>query len=350
MIGRLFVANVKMLARNRQALFWAMFFPVIFTVVFGLFRFGEIGEADIAVVGEPPHTTPFVAAFAFVDPLVVDESIHDLPAAREALDDGDLDFVLSVGADDRVLLLFNEGESDRNQVFIPIVRQVIDELNLRAAGVTPRYELQTTGVEGVAFDYYDFVLPGLVGMGVMTYGIIGLGSAIAQYRAQRILRRIVATPLRPRHFLVAIVLAHLLLAVVQSSIILAVGTLLFGGAFRGNLLLVYLVVVIGNLTFLNIGFMVGARVETAEAASGMGNAIAMPMMFFSGVFFPTAGLPWILPLLTSLLPLRPMVDAIRAVSIDGSGIAALTGELAQLAGWAAVTFVVAARVFRFDKA
>jgi ABC-2 type transport system permease protein len=212
------------------------------------------------------------------------------------------------------------------------------------------YRLESSGISGISVGYYDFVLPGLVGMAVMTYGIIGLGTTVAQYRGQRILRRILATPLNPRTFIASLVCAHLVLAIVQSAIVLLWGVLLFDGTLRGNPLWILVVVLLGNLTFLNIGFMVAARADTQEAASGMGNAVAMPMMFLSGVFFPSAGLPVVMKAITAILPLRPMVDIIRGVMVEGASLTEYGSQLAQLVGWAIVTFFIASRVFRFERA
>ena len=348
MLGRLIVADLKMMVRNRQAIFWALMFPILFTVIFGLFRFDDIGDAEVAVLGGG-QAQPFREAVEDAGALTLNDEFATEATAREAVVDGDLDFLMLVDRRGGVRLLFDESEADRNSVFLPIVRQIVDEINLRASGAPPRYNLVISGIEGTEVKYYDFVLPGLVGMAVMTYGIIGLGGTVAQYRGQRILRRILATPLNPKMFLAALVMAHLVLAVVQSSLVLLVGTLLFDGTVRGNLLWIYFFVILGNLTFLNIGFMVAARVETAEAASGLGNAVAMPMMFFSGVFFPTASLPWILPILTKILPLSPMVEAIRGIAIDAAAITDHLTELGMLAGWALVTFLIAARMFRFER-
>jgi len=350
-LGRLFIADLKMIVRNKQSLFWAIFFPIIFATIFGLFRFDEIGEAEVAVFGEVPAlTAPVREAVSEMEALELSTEFPTVEEARTALEDDELDFVLIVEPGGTVTNLFNESQSDRNGVFLPTIRQVISVLNFAAADVTPVYTMDEQGVSGINVQYYDFVLPGLVGMAVMTYGIIGLGSTIAQYRGQRILRRILATPLKVRTFLASIVLAHLMLALVQSTIVLLWGVFVFGGTVRGSILWIYIFVLLGNLTFLNLGFVVGARTDTPEAASGMGNAIAMPMMFFAGTFFPTATLPWILPTVTRFLPLRPMIDAIRSISIEGTAITEHLPEVAQLLGWAAVTFVLAARVFKFERA
>ncbi|MFA5891231.1 MAG: ABC transporter permease [Actinomycetota bacterium] len=351
MLLRLVRADLKIIVRNRQALFWALLFPIMFTVVFGLFRFDEVATANVAVVPSGgPAAAPVVAGLQGVDVVKVSPGIGTEAEARTALTDGEIDFALLVPDEGPVRMLFVESAADRNRIFVSVFRQVLDQVNIRIAGISPRYELVPVGVAGNTTTYYDFVLPGLVGMAVMTYGIIGIAGTIAQYRGQRILRRIRATPLSPRTFLVALGLAHLMLAVVQSGLVLATGVFLFGANVRGSILAIILFALLGNLTFINIGFMVAARAETAEAASGLGNFVAMPMMFLSGVFFPTDSLPWILPTVTSLLPLYPLVDAIRRISVDGASIMQLGSQFGQLAVWAVGSLILATRMFRFERA
>lgn len=347
---RLVAADLKLLFRNRQSLFWALAFPIIFATIFGLFNFDQLPDAKVAIFADDTATAePVVTGLSTVGALEL-ETFEDRDAAIVALEESELDLVLDIADDGLVTINVNAAAADTNRIWVPVVRSVIDEVNFRTAGIERRFPVQERSTSGQAVGYYDFVLPGLVGMGVMTYAIIGLASTIAQYRAQRILRRIRATPLQPRTFVAAIVVAHLVLAVVQAALILAWGVLLFGGTVRGNLAWIAIFVILGNLVFLNIGFMVSTRAESAEAASGVGNAVSMPLMFFSGVFFPTSTLPWILPTVTALLPLKPMVDGIRAIALDAASITELGPELGQLLAWAVVTGFLATRVFRFERA
>jgi ABC-2 type transport system permease protein len=350
MLWRMLIADLKMIVRNRQALFWAIVFPLLFVTVFGVFRFDDIGRARVAIFEVGADADALQVGLQRSGAFEIEPGLESPDDARDALADGDLDFVVSVLRGGTVDVAFNESTSDTNRVFLRVIDSVVDKVNLSLAGARRTYTINEVGVQGVAPKYFDFVLPGLVGMAVMTYGIIGLAGTIAQYRGQKILKRIRATPLQPSTFIASVVIAHLVLALVQSTIVLLLGIYGFGGTVRGNLLALYLFVLLGNLTFLNIGFMVAARVESAEAASGLGNAVAMPMMFFSGVFFPTAGLHWLLRGLTSVLPLHPMVDAIRAISIEAASISELLPEVAQLAAWALVTYVIATRVFKFERA
>ncbi|MFP5224025.1 MAG: ABC transporter permease [Actinomycetota bacterium] len=350
MIGRLMVADLKILFRNRQSIFWALAFPIIFATVFGLFNFDQLPKADIAVYAEDADSAaPVLAGLASVDALQLDLEPGPLDETLQDLKKGDPEMVLEISRAGLVTLHLNAAAVDTNRIYVPVVRSVVDEVNFRLAGVERAYTVEEARIDGREVDYYDFVLPGLVGMGIMMYAIIGLAGTIAQYRTKGILRRIRATPLDPKTFVAGIVLAHLVLAVLQALIIMAFGVFAFGGVMRGNPLYLLIFVILGNLAFLNIGFMISTRVETAEAASGLGNAVSLPMMFFSGVFFPTNTLPWILPALTALLPLKPMVDGIRRVAIDSASLTDLGPELALVAAWALGTALIAMRVFRFER-
>ncbi|HYH28350.1 MAG TPA: ABC transporter permease, partial [Actinomycetota bacterium] len=171
----------------------------------------------------------------------------------------------------------------------------------------------------------------------------------ARFREQRILRRILATPLAPSRFLGAQVVSRLVLAVLQAALILAVGVYLFGANIYGNVLWLFVLATIANLIFLNIGFAVAGRAANPDAAQGIGNAVALPMMFLSGVFFPTDTLPQVMQTVVKYLPLTPLIEAMRKVSIDGLSITETGPQLLLLGGWVVVSFVIAARMFRFAR-
>ena len=88
----------------------------------------------------------------------------------------------------------------------------------------------------------------------------------------------------------------------------------------------------------------GSVAGSVQAAAGLGNAVSLPMMFLSGVFFPTDGLPRVLATAVEYLPLTPMVDSLRGVVLDSQSILDFPGELALLGIWIAVTTAIALRV------
>ena len=360
MLGRLFVANLKMFYRNRQAAFWAMAFPLIFVTVFGLYEFGQPPRVEMVVVdrADDALSRGIVEALQDMDFIEI-EYTDDADDAAARVADGEVGYALlipagllesvAVSRDPTDLrLIYDEEEVTTTSIVSSVVGDVLDQASMVVQGALPLLGLRTEGVATRQVDYFDFAMPGFVAMGVMFYGIIGIASVMALYRQQGVLRRIKATPLPVRTFFVAQVAAYLVISLVQAALILAVGTLIFGANVYGNLLWVGPLIIFANLTFLNMGFIVGAFSKTVEAASGMGNAVAMPMMFFSGVFFPTESLPAVMRSVVQYLPLTPLVDALRGVMLDAKPVWEFPAELALLSGWVVVTSIFAIRTFKFE--
>lgn len=354
-VARLLVANLKIILRDRQTLFWALVFPLIFVVVFGLFDLGGgPGNATGAVIDQTPSTASQAlrAGLAQVDFLEVDAAITDEAVARERLAGGDLEFVLIIPAGfgtsaGTLTLLYDEANTTTNQVLVSVFTRFVDEVNLRIAGAPRLVTVEERGLRTQQVSYFDFLLIGLVGMGVMFNSVIVVAVRVSTYRELRVLKRLLATPLRVGDYFAAIVGAHLVLAVVQTGIILAAGVFLFDATVRGNMAWLFVLIAVGNIVFLNIGFIIAAFAKTPAAASGMGNVIAMPMMFFSGTFFPTDSLPAFLPRAVRLLPLTPLLEATRTVGIDAGVPWDAPAALGLLAAWIVGSSLVAVRVFRF---
>ena len=354
-------SNLMMMARNRQGLFWALFFPLLLVVVFGLIDFNGVVPAPVAVVdlSDGPRAQVFREQLADVEFLDVEEFVRTDMA--EALREGDLGYLIVIppGFDetaaavgepghDPVGLVYTSRNPDRNQLVEAAVRGLVAEVWSDGQPVQASRLTTANVIDVPEVDYFDTVLLGLLGLGIMTNSIISIAVRISTYRNQAILKRLLATPLPIWKFFASEIAAHLLLALVQAGIILAVGVFVFGGRLHGNLGWVLLITALGSIVFLNIGFILSAWARSPAAASGMGNAVALPMVFFAGTFFSTTSLPWVLPYAAEVLPLTPMLSALREVGLNQAPIAEAWPQLAALAGWAAATAVAATRVFKFS--
>jgi ABC-2 type transport system permease protein len=214
-------------------------------------------------------------------------------------------------------------------------------------GVPKMLTLTEEAVQSRQFSYIDFLLPGIMGMGLMFNALIGIATDITRYREQSILKRIRATPLPPRAFVLGQVLAYLVVVVIQATLIILVGKLLFDATVYGSLLALYAIALVGTMIFLNIGFTIAGLSRTPNGASGFANVIAFPMMFLSGTFFPTADLPAVIAAVVEYLPLTPIMDAMRSVSLHGEPLSALGSQLLLIGAWVVASFALAASTFRF---
>ncbi len=357
LLYHLTIANLKMLARDRQALFWALAFPLLFVVVFGLFFRDTESAQTLAVIdySQDGMSAQIIENLEQVDGLIIVRQDNE-SQARQDISDGDLRHLLIIPENlaatvtdappAQIRLLYDDSDP-LSGIVLGVVSSFVDRANLRMAEAPARLELAPQGVSSRSIDYIDFLIPGLAIWGVMNFSIIGVATSMAAYREKRILIRILATPLRVRVFFAARVLSALVLSVIQAAIILATGWLLFGVAVEGNLLHIALLVALGNIVFLNIGFVVGAFSKTVSAASGLGNAVGLPLMFMSGVFFPVENLPTILRIIVEYLPLAPIVSMVRGVVLHSAAFWEFPLELAILCGWIVISAVAAIRTFKF---
>ena len=360
------VANLKMMARNRQTAFWALLFPLILVVIFGLFENKSVGPANLVVLDldNGVNSRLLREKLANVEFLELEPGPGNEAEARGQVADGDLDYLVVIPAGFSlggaqpgtpepapVALVYSSRSPARNQLVDGLVRSLVGETQPpgpNGIGAPPSRLVAAEIIEVSEVDYFDGVLMGLVALGIMTSSIISIAVRISTYRNQSILKRLLVTPLPIWKFFAGEVAANLVLAAIQAGAILAVGVFVFGAHIHGNVGWILVIALLGSLVFLNIGFIMSAWARTPAAASGMGNAIALPMMFFAGTFFSTATLPWILPDLARALPLTPMLLALREVSIDSAALWNTWPHLGAMGLWAAATALLATRAFRFS--
>ncbi len=355
------VANLKTLARNRQAAFWALFFPLLLVVVFGLVDIKGVGPGSLAIVDESGDARARLLRekLAAIDFLELRPVPEDEAAARRRVIEKDLDYLVIIPQDfegidtqndspEPVTLVYSSRDQDRNQLVDGLVRSLVAETQPEARPLRPSQRVATEVLQVPEVDYFDEVLMGLIGLGIMTNSIISIAVRVSTYRNQSILKRLLVTPLPIWKYFAGEISAHLLLAAVQVALILVVGVFVFGAEIHGNAAWVFLIALLGAMVFLNIGFILSAWARSPAAASGMGNAVALPMMFFAGTFFSTATLPWVLPDAAKVLPLTPMLEALREVAIDSAPLWDTWPHLGSLGIWIVVTALIATRVFRFS--
>jgi len=362
MLLPIIVANFKIIFRDRQALFWALIFPLIFVVVFGLLRLDEPLKTTIAVVDKSNDSVSWslIEKIRKIELLEPDLNM-DEQNARKDIQSGAIDFVLLIpeklaqsvqdpnpAEPAQLTLLYDESRFENNQLILGVMQQLVDQINMSLQEAVPLVRLESEGIQARTIRYFDFLLPGFIGMGVMIYAIISMSSIVALYRQQKIFKRLLTTPLKVRTFFAGQIIAYLLVSLVQAAIIMAAGVFLFNAHIYGNILWVFVLVLFSNIIFLNLGFLVGTMASRVEAANGFASAIVIPMMFLSGIFFSTENLPGVLHTAVQYLPLTPLLDALRGVVIYAEPFWAYPWEIGILSIWIVVTSVAAVRMFRFN--
>jgi ABC-2 type transport system permease protein len=354
------VANIKSFTRDRSALFWTLAFPLIFVVLFGSIFSGGQGRRDIgwADLDASPASTQLRAIFAAAPNVALtDGSETDLRAkmrtgglsAIVVVPKGYADAVAAARSADATKLVVYTDPTQQAQAagVLQLVQGVLAGVNQSISGQPPVVSFEAHTIQTQNLSFISYLVPSILGMALMQLGVFSSIRLVAD-REKLILKRLNATPLRRWQLVGSNVLMRLVIAVVQTVIIVTVGVRLYGVQLSGNLLLLGALVVLGSLAFIALGYVIASFAPTEDAANGMTSVVQFPLMFLSGTFFPIDAMPDYLKTVARVMPLTYLSDALRQVMVDGTPFAPLWVCFAALAGFLAVCLAISARFFRWQ--
>jgi ABC-2 type transport system permease protein len=350
MLLRQFLMEWKLYTRDRGAMFWTFAFPVLMLLGFGvIFRDSQGPQIRLVrVAPEPPG--PFEAGF-----LKAMEEQHLkvdlLPRSKAEAEwkEGKV-AVLLEGDEPALKLRVNAYLQAQGMPGMGLVEQAYLVAQARAQGqAEPRRIPFTVESPGrvKAMGYAAFLLPGLVGLNLLSMGLFAVGMVNVAYREKGKFRRLAVTPLPKWVFLLAQILNRFVIAGLATGALVLTGRLVFGIQNNGALLSFALVVALGAAVFMAMGFALSAFAETTEVYGAISNIAFFPLMLLSGVYFTLDAAPKWLQLSVQFLPLAPFLRALRGIFNDGASILGFGPQLAVLAAWGLLAFAFALRRFRW---
>jgi len=373
---KLLWANIKMTFRDKQAMFWSLAFPLIFIFLFGLFDFTKMGNANYIIYdnANTELSQEFSSGLENIEFLKKIEAPDVLEEAKEMMAAGDVDVVIVVPEDFKlpempevpvglppgmeipptpdisispIQIFYDEANITVNQVALSVVDKFVDQMNMQAANAPSLFSYDTENIQSKEVNYIDIIMPGILGMAIMMSAIIGISTGISQYRERKLLKRLSATPLKVRTFLIAEVLSFLFMNIIQITLIILVAKIFFDVNVYGNYLLIYMVGILGSISFLNIGFAVAGYSKNVKTAEALSQVVAMPMMMLSGVFFPSDILPKFLAGAVEYLPLTPVIKSLREIALNAGSFEAISTNLLYIGAWIIISFFLAWWLFKF---
>ena len=167
--------------------------------------------------------------------------------------------------------------------------------------------------------YIDFLIPGLLALGVMNACMWGICWALIELRIKKLLRRMLATPMRKSVFLISYFFPRVILTGLEALAVYVFAFWIFGVEIQGNPLALLMVFIAGIIAFMGIAIFSSTRAKNTEVGTGIVNAVTLPMMILSGVFFSYHNFPdWSIPVIQKL-PLTMLADSMRSIFIEGAG-------------------------------
>jgi ABC-2 type transport system permease protein len=360
-LGPMTAANIRSFSRNREAMFWTLAFPVIFVLLFGaIFSGGGGGPSAIAWVDRDGSAGSAQLRAGFAGVPLFELRDMDESTAREAMADGEVEAIIVVpagvgavmqpggAAQPMPLTLYTDpSRPTTSQTLNQVVAQVVGSVNQALSGVPPALSVETRPLQTQSISNAAYFVPSILAMALMQLGLFASIPLVAQ-REKLILKRLAATPLSRLTLVTSNVLMRLLIAAVQTVLIVGVGALMFGVTIVGNLLVVVGLIALGAMVFLALGYVIASWARNEEAATGITSVVQFPMMFLSGIFFPIAFMPdWLQPV-AAFLPLTYLADALRQTMVGGAAYVPLGIGVLVLAGWLVASTLITARFFRWQ--
>jgi ABC-2 type transport system permease protein len=333
------IIRLKEFLREPDAVFWVFAFPLLLTLALG-FAFREKPPDRIPVgVVEGPRAAERMAALKKSPALL--PRVYSAEAGREEVRRGKIS--LLVGGEATPVYRFDPTRPDARTA-----RVEVDHALQLAAGRRDVLTARDERVEEQGSRYIDFLVPGLIGMNLMGTSMWSLGFSVVNARLRKLLKRMMATPMRKSHYMASQFLSRLAFLIMEVAVVVVFAWLVFHVTIRGSGAAFTLVCLLGGLAFSGLGLLIASRAKTLEAISGLMNVVMMPMWICSGVFFSYERFPDAVLPIVRLLPLTALNDALRAVMNDGYGIVQIAPQLLNLSAWAIVTYFVGLKIFRWS--
>jgi ABC-type multidrug transport system permease subunit len=328
--------------REPEAVFWVFAFPILLALALGIaFRSQGPARSQVGVVDGPGS-------------VAIARALRDAPDLQIVrLDSTDASIALRRGT---IAVLVQPGPSGATPVitFDPtrpetrLAELATRDALERAAGRRDVLQVRRdTQVRGGA-RYIDFLLPGLIGLNLLGTGMWGIGFPVANARQLKLLKRMIATPMKRSHYLLSLLFARLVWLTLEVAAILGFGMIAFGVQLRGSWTAFVLVTLVGGLAFSALGLLVASRARTIEAVSGLMNVAMLPMWLLSGSFFSAERFPQMMQPFIQVLPLTATNDALRGIMNEGATLAGSSTDLLILAIWGVASFGLALWLFRWE--
>jgi ABC-type multidrug transport system permease subunit len=327
--------------REPSAFFWVVFMPILWMVALGY----ALSDPKPEVYGVGWVETPAVDTPLSYQPLSEHAQIKLRQGSADELHTylqrGEVVILVKPTTDG---LVFQYDQANPEAIR---AKHFVNDLLQRSAG---RQDILTTASESIqarGTRYVDFLIPGLLGLSIMTSSLFGIGMTIVSNRKENLLKRYLATPMKPREYIVSHIVGRGFILVAEFIAVMLTGFLIFDFEVFGSYSAYVVIAVLGAAAFTAIALLCASRTKSIPMISGMTNLITVPMIMLSGVFFSKNNFPDWLRQATDYLPLTALNDALRKIALEGQSLAELGFEISVLITYFVVATVLSTRIFRW---
>jgi len=371
-LAQLFLSHLREMIREPGVLFWGIVFPILMSLGLGLaFTKKKDVIVSIAVIGKEDKQAMKKDTLSFTGdflPHMQAEPTRDKDGNRTftlfAPDEklGNTTFIFREMNWNKALVLLKRGnlnlvlDEDKGKPvyhFDPVNPEAqLAYLKLtRVFGMKAHepgkenQEIKPLMVQGTR--YIDFLVPGLIAMGIMMSCMWGISYGIIEKRNRKLLRRMIATPIKKSYFLVSLITVRFVMNLTEGGLLFLFSWMAFGISIQGSIMALLALFIAGNIAFAGLSILISCHTSNTEIGNGLINLVVMPMMVLSGIFFSYHNFPeWSIPFIRKL-PLTMMADGLRSVFIEGAGMMDVAMPVLVMTMTGIICFSVGLKIFKW---
>ncbi|MDX1958004.1 MAG: ABC transporter permease [Leptospiraceae bacterium] len=345
MILELLKVELKVFFRNPAILFWAFGFPIIIAGILGM-AFGSkhenIRKVSIVEQGSSLRTmieSKKVPEGSYTKFIFQNDKQED---AILKMKRGEINLFVTENSSTKEILYHFDPNNNESYLTYLLLRATINW-----DGKT-KQQLQIKAMDSRGTRYIDFLLPGMLALGIMNSCVWGTGYTLIELRIKKLLRRMMATPLPKLVFLFSHILMRFILNSLEFIFLIVFGYLVFDVHLQGSLIALFLTYVAGNYIFSGIAILMSSRTNNVQVGNGLINFITFPMTICSGIFFSYHNFPSWLENIVRYFPLTLLADSIRAIYIEGAGLSQTMQPILIMFVMGSVFLGVGLKIYKWD--
>jgi ABC-2 type transport system permease protein len=348
-------ASFRSILRSPSAVVFSLAFPLVFIIVFANLGGGGItAEIGVAKTCDTANDVYRALKGVKIVHLVTDQSTADM---GKNLSKGEIAAILNIKKNTAqpyytVSTQYSNAAGDKGNIFRMILTNISYYANAAAhKGPQPVVDLKETTIQGRAYKYIDFLLPGMLGFSLLSSGVFGTAFVFISLRITLVIKRFFATPVKKYSIVLGEAIARLVFSWIGALFIIVVGhyffgfTLIHGVATVINMLILS---ALGLIVFMGFGFIISGIAKNESAVPPIANIVTLPQFLLSGTFFATTVFPGWLQVISNILPLTYLNTAMRNVAFEGASLVSVLPQLSILGIWFIVVYAVAVKTFKWE--
>ena len=346
--------------RDKVYLIMILLLPVLFLIIFGGIHSNDDINLRVSIYNESSSqiAKDLVAQIDEIDSFeVIDQSRE---YAEESMTRGSLHGII-VFPDDfgsvdpesgvpvgNIEVIHRSGDEIAGQTIGAIFSSILDAVNKELGQPDPHFVAEVRELQETGLTMFDHVVAGLVAFAIMSIGFTAIAYMIPIDREAGVLRRMATTPIKKWQFLGSYLLAFVAIGVIGITLMMLVAIYLFDFNMNGSWLNFAAMSLFGLIVMVLMGLIVASIAKTENQGSIASQLVMFPMMFLSGVFFPSFMMAEWIQAIGRALPLTYINDSLRLIMTENYGLYQLLPQIAVLAGFSIVFAAIVIKMFKWD--